>query len=214
MFRDRLLAASRRFNLTAIRDAEGIERRHLIESLAFGDVLAKQGLLSPGQRLLDLGSGAGLPGLPIKIAWPLVELVLLDANARRCQFLRDVAAELALADVEVLEGRAESLGHEARLRGGFDLVVSRAMAPLPVLIEYALPFLKIGGILAASKGSSALAEITASTAALHELGGVIEAVAPFLPPNGQPQSIIIVRKQTETPPRYPRRTGIPAKRPL
>jgi 16S rRNA (guanine527-N7)-methyltransferase len=213
-YRDRLAAASREFNLTSLRDPEAIERRHIVESLALGRHLAARSLLQSGARLLDIGSGAGLPGLPLRIAWPGISLVMLESVGKKCRFLEDVSRELGLRGVEVIEGRAEDAGQDPRLRGSFDLVVARAVAPLPVLLEYSLPFLKTGGRLAASKGSAALREIDEAAAALDALGGRLEDAQPFLPPNGLPQTIVIVEKVAETPSRYPRRAGIPSKRPL
>lgn len=213
-FRDRLLQAATQFNLTALRDAEGIERRHLLESLALGRLLDQRGLLEPGARMLDLGTGAGLPGLPIKLAWPQVQLTLLDAHGKRCQFLRETIEALQVDSATVAEGRAEDLGRDPMLRESFDLVIARAVAPLPVLLEYAMPLLKVGGALVASKGSAAEAELESAEKALRELGSKVEAFDAFLPPDGMPQHLLIVRKTEATSERYPRRSGIPSKRPL
>jgi 16S rRNA (guanine527-N7)-methyltransferase len=214
IYRDRIVASAREFNLTAVRDPEAIETRHFIEALAFGALLAKRGLLTEGARLLDVGSGAGLPGLPLKLAWPSLRVTLLEATGKKCRFLEAVVAELGLEGVSVIEARAEEAAHDAALRGRFDLVVARAVAPLPVLLEYCLPFLEVGGHFVASKGSAAKREVEASDAALRELGGVLEDLVPFYPPEVAGQTVVIVRKIAETPERYPRRTGIPSKRPL
>jgi 16S rRNA (guanine527-N7)-methyltransferase len=213
-YRDLLVAAAAQFNLTAVRDPEAVERRHLLESLALVRVLAQRGLLPPGARLLDVGSGAGLPGLPMKIARPDLAVGLLEANAKRCAFLREAIAALGLGGVEVLEGRAEDLARDPARRGAYDLVVARAVAPLPVLLEYALPFLRLDGHLAATKGSAAAAELAASPAALAALGGALVAAVAFEPPSGRPQTLVLVRKSGETPGRYPRRAGVASRRPL
>jgi 16S rRNA (guanine527-N7)-methyltransferase len=213
IYRDHIAEAARRFNLTAVRDPAAIERRHFLESLAFGRVLHRRGLLPGATRLLDLGSGAGLPGLPLKLAWPQLRLTLNDSNAKRCAFLQDVVAELGLTDADVLLGRAEDLARGPH-RAAYDLVVARAVASLPTILEYALPFLRVGGHLAALKGSGADDETKASQAALEALGGKVEAVESFRPPDGLPQSIVIIQKTAETPERYPRRAGLPSKRPI
>jgi 16S rRNA (guanine527-N7)-methyltransferase len=213
-YRDRLATAG--FNLTSLRDRdpEALVRRHIGESLAFGQLLARRGLLAGAVRVLDIGAGAGLPGLPLRIAWPDIRLTLLESVGKKCRFIQDVASQLGLDGVDVLEGRAEDYGRLPEHREAYDLVVARAVAPLPVLLEYALPFLRVGGRLAAPKGSAALNEIDASKAALHELGGRLEDAPQLLPPDGTAQTVVIVIKDARTPGRYPRRAGIPSKRPL
>ena len=215
-YRDLLAASAREFNLTgvSVRDPEAIERRHIGEALAFGALLASWRLLEDGAKVLDVGSGAGLPGLPLKIAWPSLHVTLLEATGKKCRFLESVVARLRLEGIDVVEGRAEELAHDSRHRATYDLVVARAVAPLPVLLEYCLPFLRVGGTLAASKGSAAQSELAASQKALAELGGAVEAVLPFEPPGLPPQTVILVRKVAQTPEPYPRRSGIPSKRPL
>jgi 16S rRNA (guanine527-N7)-methyltransferase len=214
LYRDSIVSSAREFNLTAVRDAAGVETRHLLESLAFGVLLSQRGLLEGSPRVIDVGSGAGLPGLPLKLAWPQIELTLLEATAKKCRFLESVAAALGLERVRVVEARAEEAGHDPELRGRFDVAVARAVAPLPVLIEYCLPLLGIDGVMAASKGSAAAREIAAASTALRELGGVLIETVPFHPPDVAPQTLVFVRKAAPTPERYPRRTGIPSKRPL
>ncbi len=213
-FRDRLAQSANEFNLTAVRDPELIEKRHFIEAIAFGALLDQRGLFDGSPRLLDIGSGAGLPGLPLKLAWPQLNVTLLEATGKKCRFLEQMVEELALDCVEVIEGRAEDVARRPDQRAAYDLVVARAVAPLPVLLEYSLPYLKAGGYFAANKGSAAEREISDSDVALRELGGVLEATLPFYPPEVIGQTIIVVRKLAPTPERYPRRTGIPTKRPL
>jgi len=216
VYRDAITAAAARFSLTAVREPAEIERRHFIESLALGRALVELGALAPegACRALDLGSGAGLPGLPLRIAWPRMTLTLLDANGKRCRFLRETVAALGLSGVRVLEGRAEDYGHDPAHRASYDLVLARAVAPLPVLLEYALPFLKIGGRLAAPKGGAARREVEQSARALSELGGEIESLRPFVAPGGREQTLLVIRKAAPTPDRYPRRAGVARKRPL
>lgn len=213
-YRDRLASAAQQFNLTTIRDHKGIEVRHFLESLAFGRLLEQEGLIKAGARVLDIGSGAGFPGLPLQIAYPAIEVTLLESLTKRCRFLQDVVDELDLSQTTVLDGRAEEFGRDERYRESFDLVVARAVAPMPVLIEYALPFLRVGGYLAATKGSATLRELDESSQALTELGGEHLQTLRFEPPEGMAQSVILIVKIAPTPQRYPRRPGIPAKRPI
>jgi 16S rRNA (guanine527-N7)-methyltransferase len=213
-YRDAIIEAAASFNLTAVRDAAAIERRHFLESLSLARLLDDEGLLPAGCSILDIGSGAGLPGLPLKIARPDLPLSLLEANGKRCRFLREVISILDLDATVVLEGRAETLAHDAALRGAFNLVVARAVAPLRVLLELTLPFLEVGGHLAAIKGSAAEREVAASTGALDALGGVVRSTLPLEALGLPSQTLVLVEKTGETPSRYPRREGLPAKRPL
>ncbi len=213
-YRDLIAAAAAKFSLTAVRDPAAIEERHLLESLRLGRSLADEGLLPAAARVLDLGSGAGLPGLPLKIARLDLDLHLLEASAKRCRFLRETVAALDLTDVMVIEGRAETVAHDPGQRGRYDLVLARAVAPLPVLLELALPLLAVGGHLAAIKGSGAAAELATAGKALDTLGGEVLTTLPLVAPAGPALTIVLVRKVAETPARYPRRAGLPAKRPL
>jgi len=215
-YRDLLAASAAEFNLVSasVRDPEAIERRHIAESLSFGALLEARGLLTDGARMLDVGSGAGLPGLPLKMAWSSLQMTLLEATGKKCRFLEKVASELGLPGVEVVEGRAEEVAHDEAHRGSYDVVVARAVAALPVLLEYCVPFLRVGGALAATKGSAAQRELDASQAALEALGAELTDVASLEAPGLPAQTVVIVTKRGETPERYLRRTGIPAKRPL
>lgn len=208
-----LVAANERVNLTSVTAYEDVQRRHFGESLAVAEALYRTGVLRPGQaaRTIDIGAGAGFPGLPIKIAHPALRLTLLESAAKKAAFLKEVVERLALEDVAVLAGRAESAAHEAPHREAYDLALARAVASLPVLLELALPFLRLGGFLAAPKGSRAAQEIAAATAALQTCGGRI-LVAERLPDSSL--TLVLVEKVARTPSTYPRRPGIPAKRPL
>jgi 16S rRNA (guanine527-N7)-methyltransferase len=216
VYRDLILDAAERFNLTAVRDPLQVERRHFLESLALGIELVRLGAMPRGGAVgaIDVGSGAGIPGIPLKIAWPALDLALLESNEKRCQFLRTVVQELDLEGVRVLEGRAETFGRARDEREHYDLALARAVAPLAVLLEYCLPFLRVGGWLAAPKGSAAPREIIEARRALAELGGEIVKAPPFEPPGGPAQTLVVVRKVRQTPDRYPRREGTPARRPL
>jgi 16S rRNA (guanine527-N7)-methyltransferase len=208
-----LLQDRNRFlNLTAVRDPDAMVRRHFIESLALGKCLADQRLFSGTPALLDLGSGAGFPGLPLKLVWPALRLTCLEATAKKARFVALAASQLGLSDVRVLAGRAETLAHDRDLRESQDVVVARAVAPLPALVELALPFLRLGGMLAAVKGSRWRAELDAATPALAVLGG--EFVAHTDLQGTTELATVLIQKCAVTPPAYPRRPGQPAAHPL
>jgi 16S rRNA (guanine527-N7)-methyltransferase len=213
-YRRLMIEAAATFNLTNIRDPAAINRRHFLDALTQTALLQDRGLLPVGCRVIDVGSGAGLPGLPMKIARPDLDLSLLDSHAKRCEFLRRVIDALHLEGARVMEGRAEERGREPELREAFDLTVARAVAPLPVLVELTLPFLRIGGHLAATKGAGAERELLEAGRAIEELGGRQPEIV-VLDTHGESESrLVLVKKARPTPEHYPRRTGIPAKRPL
>ena len=208
-----LIAANRRVNLTTVTAYEEVQRRHFGESLTVASALYRASLLQAGQaaRTIDLGAGAGFPGLPIKIAHPTLQLALLESAAKKTAFLEEVVKRLALQDVAVVTGRAESAAREPAHREAYDLALARAVASLPVLVELALPFLRLGGVLAAPKGSRAAQEVAAAVPALRACGGHILSTE-RLPDSSL--TLILVEKVAATPSTYPRRPGIPAKRPL
>lgn len=203
---------SRRMNLVADADPAVVVQRHFLESIALGAALREREILRPGASVLEVGAGAGFPGLVLKIAWPAIELTLLEATAKKAAFLSAAVEALGLTGTRVLAGRAEELAHAPELRGAFDLVVARAVAPLPVLLELTLPFARVGGRVASPKGSRAADEIAAASNALRVLGGKLVSMP--LRVSGPPQTLVIVVKQRETPAEYPRRPGVPARSPL
>ena len=213
-----LIEAGRdRAGLTSLTEPGAIQRRHFGESLALLVALRGRGLLTPGGAadVVDVGAGAGFPGLPMRIAEPALRLTLVESNRRRCRFLETAVAALALEGVRVVAARAEEAGRDPELRERFDLVAARAVAPLPVLVEYALPLLRPGGVLAAPKGSRAQEELRAASAAIEALGGCVEEPLPLsLPEGAAPQQVLLVRRCGALPERFPRRPGIPSKRPL
>jgi 16S rRNA (guanine527-N7)-methyltransferase len=205
-----VLEANERAGLmSAGTDRAALTDRHVPEALEVASVLHTLGNVSP---LVDIGSGGGLPGIPIAIALPEVSVTLAEATAKKATFLLDAAQSLGLANVTVVNSRAEELARNDAHRESYATVTARAVAPLPTLLELTLPFLKVGGILAAVKGTRARAEIEESGVALDTLGGEIEEVMPSgVSPN---VTIVVVRKKKSTPPGYPRRDGMPKKRPL
>ena len=207
-----LTAWSERLNLVGNPDPAIIERRHFAESLALGAALRERQLLRGREDVLDVGAGAGFPGVPIRIAWPGLRLTLAEETAKKTAFLSALVAELRLDDVAVLTGRAETLAHDAALRERFDLVLARAVAPLSVLLELTLPFARLGGHVAAPKGSRADEEVAASSRALAALGGEVHSVP--LEVAGPPQTLVVIVKRRSTPDAYPRRPGLPKKAPL
>jgi len=206
-----VVAWSARVNLVGTPDLATILERHILESIALGAALRERELLRPGAHVADVGAGAGFPGVPIAIVWP-VRLTLIEATAKKARFLDALVADLGLPDAEVRAGRAETLAHDAGLRERFDLVLARAVAPLPALLELTLPFARVGGRVATPKGSRAGDELAAARNALAVLGGRAFSFPLDVP--GPPQTVIVVHKRAPTPPAYPRRPGMPAKSPL
>jgi len=202
--------------ITSITDPPEMQRRHFGESLALLVALRSAGLLTGAPvRIADLGPGGGFPGLPMRIVDPSLRLTLIESHGRRCDFMREVIATLGLEGVEVVQARAEDAGRQPALREGFDLVVARALAAVRVLVEYSLPLLRPGGVLATPKGSRWRDELEEAGHALSELGGVaLEAVAMPLPPGVPEQAVVLVRREGALSDRYPRRAGMPVKRPL
>ncbi len=203
---------SERANLVGDVNPEVVQRRHFAESLALGAALRERQLLRGHEDAIDVGAGAGFPGVAMKIAWPGLRLTLLEATAKKTAFLAELVRQLGFDDVAVLTGRAEELAHDAGLRERFDLVLARAVAPLPALLELTLPFARVGGRVVTPKGSRAPAEIEASNRALEVLGGQAHTLPLNVP--GPPQTLVVVAKRRPTPAEYPRRPGIPAKSPL
>ncbi len=203
---------SERTNLVGDVNAEVVQRRHFLESVALGAVLREREILRPGTTVLDVGAGAGFPGAVLKIVWPSIQLTLIEATAKKTAFLTALVDALGFDATPVLTGRAESLAHDVALRGRFDLVVARAVAPLPALLELTLPFARIGGRVVTPKGSRVAQEVAASANALRVLGARV-VVVPFDVP-GPAQQLVAAIKERATPAEYPRRDGLPAKSPL
>lgn len=201
-----------RFNLTAVSDYSGVLTKHFLDSLSCLKALP-QGLTR--QRVVDVGSGAGFPGLPIKIACPDVRLTLVEATGKKAEFLSAVVARLGLTDVEVVNARAEEVGHAPPYREAYDLAVARALAAMRVLAELCLPLVCLGGVLIAMKGEDPRAEVEAAQTALKTLGGRHRETIPVVVPGlGAARHLVVVDKVSRTPVRYPRRPGLPARRPL
>jgi 16S rRNA (guanine527-N7)-methyltransferase len=203
-----------RVNLTSITEWEQVQTRLFLDSLAASTVLPPD-LSASGGRILDVGSGAGFPGLPLKIAFPALSVTLIDATAKKTAFLVHVARVLELKDVEVYTGRAEALAHEPLLRESYDVVLARGLARLPVLAELCLPFCRVGGRVVAHKKPAIDQEISDAQVAFEAMGAeLIEMRDVTLEGSEYVGALVVLEKTGPTPDRYPRRPGIPAKRPL
>ena len=206
-----LLEWNEKMNLTAITDPVEVVQKHFIDCISVLPHLDLQG----GETMIDVGTGAGFPGVPLKIANPALQVTLLDALQKRLTFLDTLTQSLDLSDVTLVHSRAEDGGQNPDLREQFDLCVSRAVANLAVLLEYCLPFVKVGGKLAALKGPDATQEIEQAQNALQIVGGKVTAVIPITIPHTDLQhQLVLVEKIAPTPQRYPRKAGKISKKPL
>jgi 16S rRNA (guanine527-N7)-methyltransferase len=212
LYYQQLVAWQSRVNLTAITDYEEVQIKHFLDSLSCVQVLAG---FCAASNCIDIGAGAGFPGLPLKIALPEIGLTLLESTGKKVAFLEHVVAELGLPGVEVIKGRAEEVGRQTEFREVFDVALARAVASLAVLVEYALPLVRVGGVFVAQKGREVWEEVEAARSAVAVLGGELREVRALAVPGlDAARSLVVVTKVDPTPEKYPRRPGIPAKRPL
>ena len=206
-----LVEWNQKINLTAITEKEEVYLKHFYDSIA--PIL--QGLIENQEiKLLDIGAGAGFPSLPMKILYPQLDVTIIDSLNKRINFLQLLAEELNLEGVHFYHGRAEDFAQEKKFRAQFDIVTARAVARMQVLSELTIPFLKVGGKLLALKASNAPEELTEAKNALNLLFSKVEDNISYTLPNGDPRYITIVEKKKETPNKYPRKAGLPNKRPL
>lgn len=205
-----LVEGARSFNLTTVTDPEGIVDRHFLDSLAVVTSLPDSAC-----RVIDVGSGAGLPGIPLKVARPALEVTLLEATGKKARWLNETVAALGLSGMSAIAERAETLGHDPRHREQYDVAVARAVAPLAVLCELCLPFVRVGGRFVAQKSvQGAQVEAPASQRALTLLGGALRVVRPVAHPALPNRVLMEIEKVGAVPAEYPRRPGLPGKRPL
>lgn len=206
-----LFAKSEKFNLTAIKGEKETALLHFVDSLACLQAVPLEG----PRQVVDVGTGAGFPGLPVKIVRPQVSLVLVDSSLKKVSFVTEAIGCLGLVGARAVHGRAEDLAHKTDMRARFEVVLSRAVAPLPVLAELCLAFLGPGGLFVAFKGPAGAEEEKKSANVLKVMGGALKDVKEFvLPFYGHPRRLIVVEKIAPTPPQYPRRAGVPARRPI
>ena len=206
-----LVEWNEKINLTAITDKDEVYLKHFYDSIA--PIL--QGLI-PNEtiKLLDIGAGAGFPSLPMKILYPQLDVTIIDSLNKRINFLQLLAQELDLDDVHFYHGRAEDFAHDKNFRAHYDFVTARAVARMQILSELTIPYLKVGGKLLALKASNAPEELLEAKNALNLLFSKVEDNLSYALPNGDPRYITVVEKKKETPNKYPRKAGMPNKRPL
>ena len=206
-----LLDWNQKFNLTAIRDVESIRTKHFLDS--FSCVQAWKA--NPPLRLVDVGTGAGFPGLPLKIIYPNMHVTLVESVGKKAMFCQHIVSKLGLEGVEVINARAEEVGQNPAHRESYDWGLARAVANLNVLSEYLLPLVKVGGIVLAQKGESGPAEAQSAEKAMKILGGKLKQLIPVnLPGVADDRYLVLVDKVAATPPKYPRTAGMAAKMPL
>lgn len=202
---EEVVSWNRKFNLTGLKSSDDIKIKLYEDSLN----VAKAADFTKGQSLIDIGCGAGFPGIPLKLEFPEIKLTLVDSVAKKINFVRHAVAMLGLKDTKAVCGRAEELGQDKEFREKFDVCASRAVARLNTLCEFCLPFVKVGGIFVAQKGREIDEELSSARSAISQLGGklkgTIEVTSGYL---------VVIKKSSATPEIFPRPVGIPSKRPL
>lgn len=210
-------------NLTAITDFDEVCKKHFIDSLSLVKAYnpnpvvdsEKSVEIFPSMSVIDIGTGAGFPGIPLKIAFPNLKITLLDSLNKRINFLQTVINELELENIEAIHGRAEDFAVKGKLREKYDLCCSRAVANLSTLSEYCLPYVKVGGNFISYKSENIMEEIAGAEKAISTLGGKVEKQVKFVLPNSDiNRNLIVIHKYKNTPNKYPRKAGIPSKEPI
>jgi 16S rRNA (guanine527-N7)-methyltransferase len=198
-------------NLTAIEEEKEVVIKHFLDSISCGKVQQ----LKPIGKVIDVGTGAGFPGIPLKVIFPELKVTLLDSLNKRINFLKEVCLQLELKDVEFIHGRAEDFGQDKKHREVYDYAVARAVAPLNILVEYCLPFVKVGGFFICQKGKALDEELHEGKRAIEILGGkVVDQQHITLPFSDITHSILVIEKTKQIPTKYPRKAGKPTKNPL
>jgi len=210
-YREELESWNERFSLTAIRDPEKVRVKHFLDS--FSCALVMEG--RPGSKVIDVGTGAGFPGIPLKILFPEIRVTLVDSVMKKVEFCQHIVEDLGLEDIQVIRDRAERLGQDPAYREAYDWAVARAVAQLPELAEYLLPLVRRGGAMLAMKGETGPAEAQRSSEVFEILGGDLDRMVHLtLPGVREDRYLVVVRKVAPTPKKYPRRIGMPGKSPL
>lgn len=220
IYRAELLAWNERYNLTTITDPKEITGKHFLDSLSCLTALPRidgrsvSTWLSTAPAAVDVGAGAGFPGLPLKIVWPELRLTLVESVGKKCRFLNHIVQVLDLRQVALVNSRVEDFGQGSG-REAFDLALARAVSRLPTLLEYTLPLLRLGGWLIAQKGRDPLEELEAATPALNTLGGSLhDAIPVSVPGLDARRTLVVINKAARTPAAYPRKAGLPKRQPI
>ncbi|HEX6817354.1 MAG TPA: 16S rRNA (guanine(527)-N(7))-methyltransferase RsmG, partial [Ktedonobacterales bacterium] len=213
-YRELLLDWNTHVNLTAITAPAEVTTRHFLDSLTIAQAVPTA-MRQDAPRLLDVGAGAGFPGLPLAVVFPHWHVTLLEATGKKVRFMETVIGELELSNARAIHARAEELAHQAAYRGHFDLVTARAVAALPTLLEYCCPFARVGGLVITPKKGDLAAEITAGSRAAKLLGArLLDAVEVTVPPLIDGRVLLVAVQEKPCSPQYPRASGAPSKRPL
>lgn len=211
VYQKRLVEWNERMNLTAITEPDEIQTKHFLDSLT----PVSAGLIPQGCRVVDVGCGAGFPGLPIRFVCEEIRLTLLDSLEKRLQFLRQVLEDVKIKDVAVVHARAEDGGRDPKYREKFDVALSRAVANLATLAEYCLPFVRVGGHLLALKGPLVEQELKMGKKAIEVLGGKVQdVIGTRIPRTELAHNIVVIKKVSPCPKSYPRKAGTPSKKPI
>ncbi|HOM67203.1 MAG: Ribosomal RNA small subunit methyltransferase G [Chloroflexi bacterium ADurb.Bin120] len=212
IYENELLEWNQKVNLTAVNDPEGVRVKHFLDSMTVQKAWGKR---VPPERLIDVGTGAGFPGLVLKVLWPKTRVTLVESVGKKAEFCRHIVQRLGLEQVTILSERAEVVGQDPDHRQTYELAVARAVARMPILMEYLLPLVHRNGKVLAMKGETAPVETHSASRAIHLLGGKLHKLVHIeLPGVVEERFIVIVDKVAQTPDEYPRRTGIPSKRPI
>ena len=213
-FYEMLVEKNKVMNLTGITEFNEVIVKHFIDSLALVKVIDKD-KLADDISIIDIGTGAGFPGIPLKIAFPEIKITLLDSLNKRINFLKEVSEELGFDNIEFIHGRSEDFGRNPQYREQFDICVSRAVANLATLSEFCVPFVKVGGSFVSYKAGDCGEEVSTSIKAVEKMGGKIEKQLEYIVPTSDLNRVLLViDKEKATPKSFPRKAGIPAKEPI